>query len=105
MTSAAKNQRKENCLIEFKQNNPHAEIEYENDEFIIQKPWGNDDARLSGEINNSNLLDTLNSVYLNPKFDAIFHLDKNLIEFVFAYIDPTHAQYVDISDRNFEIYF
>ena len=92
-------------LKNFVSNNPHCQITVEEDHFLVEKPWSTDDARLKAPISQTDFIQDLNSIAFNPKFDAIIHLDKNQVEFIFTYLHVEDKEASDYIDRDFEVYF
>ncbi|MCF8050334.1 MAG: hypothetical protein K9L59_03790 [Desulfobacterales bacterium] len=93
-----------NPLALFKQNNPHCEIITDEKAIIIEKPWGTDDARLVFDASMYEQFNDLNSIMLHPQFDAVIHLDKNEIEFIFAFLSPDEEPSKSYLDRKFEVH-
>jgi hypothetical protein len=91
-------------LEKFKNNNPHVEIR-EEDGTKILKPWGDDGLLIECEDKFLDELKILEDVVLNPRYDAIFHKSKNLVEFIYSYLDPSDETSKLYSDRKFKIYF
>jgi hypothetical protein len=92
-------------LPNFKKNNPHCSISLDKETLLIEKPWGLEDARLRVPIKSHATLKEIDKVLFDPRFDAIIHLDKNTIEFVFGYLQsksPTSSEYMN---REFVIFF
>jgi len=90
-------------LKKFKKNNPHCNISIKDDLLILEKPWGREDVILQEKTNNQTFINDLNNVKFNPKFDAICHLDKNKVEFIFAYLNPEHEIDKSFLNRKYEI--
>jgi len=92
-------------LKSYCEKNSLAEVSVEDDHIVIDKPWGRDDARLKAKINDHEFIDALNNLKLTPRFDALFHCDTNVIEFVFAFIDPSTDSYKDLANREFVVHY
>lgn len=90
-------------LKKFTKNNPHCEISIDDNTLIINKPWGYSDILLKEKIDNHRFIKDLNNIKLDPRFDAICHLDKNKIEFIFSYVNPERAIDKTILNRSFEL--
>lgn len=87
----------------FKKNNTHCKFSVEEDLFVIDNPWGSDDSRLAFPITAHEEIRDLNNVILNPQFDAVFHIDTNIIEFIYGYNDPEYIPFKLHADREFEL--
>lgn len=87
----------------FKKNNAHCKFSVEEDLFVIDNPWGSDDSRLAFPITDHDVIRDMNNVILNQQFDAIFHIDTNLVEFIYGYSDPEEETFKTHADREFEI--
>jgi hypothetical protein len=92
-------------LKTFLLNNPHAEVSVENENLIIDSPWGRSDARLKASLSDQEFITEINQAILNPKFDGIFHANENKVEFAFSYIDPESEKFKDMVDRSFIVHF
>lgn len=92
-------------LSDFLGNNPHADVSVDDDCLIVDKPWMREDARLKGGVKDSDFISALNGLQFSPRFDAIFHVDTNTAEFLYAYIDPDLESNKDVVDREFTVYF
>jgi hypothetical protein len=93
-----------NYLALFKQNNPHCEIITDDKSVIIEKPWSTDDARLVFDSSMYESLYHLKNIMLHPQFDAIFHMDTNKIEFIFAFLSANEEPYKSYINRKFEVH-
>lgn len=92
-------------LKDFCERNELAEVSVEDDHIIIDKPWGRDDARLKAGINDHEFIEAVNNLKLTPRFDALLHYDNNVIEFAFAFIDPSIDPYKSLVDRDFIVHY
>lgn len=92
-------------LSDFLSNNPHVDMSIDDDSLIVEKPWARDDVRLKGNVKDTDFISALNAVKFSPKFDAIFHVDTNKAEFVYAFLDPEQDANKSIIDRRFSIYY
>jgi hypothetical protein len=92
-------------LKDFIRNNSHAEVSVEGDNLIIDFPWAINDSRLKSDVNDQEFITEINKVSLNPKYDAIFHLADNKVEFIFSYIDPDSDVFKDMANREFTVHF
>lgn len=90
-------------LNKFTENNPHCKISIDNDVLIIEEPWGSSDTILKEKTTNQKFIDDLNNIKLDKRFDAICHLDKNKIEFLFAYLNPDDEVDGSYINRAFEV--
>lgn len=93
------------ALAAFTKNNEHCEVLVDKDEILINKPWGSENARLRFATNNHALCDDLNNLLLNPRFDAIYHLDQIRIEFIYGYLRPEDEQNAAHLDRKFSVHY
>ena len=104
MTNLVKPSFAEIKLGGFTLQNPHCSINFENNEtIIVEKPWGRDDVRLRFSANDNEFISDLNSILLNPRYDAIFHNDTHQIEFIFGFTKNDESNL--ILNRNFKFYF
>jgi hypothetical protein len=92
-------------LATFKKQNPGCRYSIEDDNFIIEKPWGTEDGRLIYSIADIDSIRDLNNLYLPPKFDAIIHRDNNVAEFLFGYLSPDDEHFKTVLDRKFDFHF
>ncbi|MFC1461451.1 hypothetical protein ACFLQR_02895 [Verrucomicrobiota bacterium] len=88
----------------FRKNNPHCEFAIEDELFMLQNPWGSKDCRLAYDLAEIEQLKDLNNVAFNSQFDAIIHVDKNEIEFIFAYLRPDEEPSQSYCDRTFTLH-
>lgn len=96
---------KSSVLSKFLSQNPQAEIKPEKDKIYIEKPWGTKDTKITVTANDDELINALNNVILTTKYDAIIHVDTNVIEFMFRYVDPLADEYKDLIERKFTAYY
>lgn len=92
-------------LKTFTKHNPHCQIQIEDEQLVIEKPWGLDDAQLKFDIKELETISGLNSIRLNPRFDAVFHDDQNKIEFIYAFLNPEIEHNKGMLDRKFDLNF
>lgn len=92
-------------LKEFTTNNPHCEVTVEGKNVNISKPWGTDDVRFTTTVDNHQLIDDLNKVLFNTRFDAIYHIDTNTLEFIYGYLDPSDQHAAPMIDRKFTAHY
>ncbi|MFW9824584.1 MAG: hypothetical protein ACFFE4_16700 [Candidatus Thorarchaeota archaeon] len=72
-------------LEPFLKNNPFSSIQKEGKNHFISNPWGDETlAFLIAKGNVEELTDTLNNVILAPRFTALYHLDSNTMEYIYA---------------------
>ncbi|PKA22041.1 hypothetical protein [Leptospira levettii] len=90
-------------LGNFMLNNPHCEVSFEKNEIMIEKPWGGSDARLQFQSDNTDIIQTLNSTILDPRFDAIIHEDGKVFEFIFSFVLTSSEISKDFLNRSFTI--
>ncbi len=98
-------EQKEELLQEFKRNNPHCRVIVEDGRVVIDSPWGYVNNRLTFAISETDLIQDLDHVAMRPEFDAIYHLDHNMVEFVFAYLSPDDAIPKEYVNRHFVFCF
>jgi len=89
----------------FSSNNPHVKISKEDDKLIINQPWGQEDGQISIPLNDTAAIEQLQHLLINPRFDALMHLDKNEAEFIFAFLDPKNERESGYVDRAFKFHF
>jgi len=72
-------------LTTFLENNPNSKIVRKKHVILLEEPWEDRtiSIRLSGK-HVPQLIDTLNSLVLPPRFSAIFHIDTNTAEFIWS---------------------
>ncbi len=96
----------EKLLSNYFLTNTHSSFEVDDENrIIILCPWNRNDARLVGKAEDKGFVDALNNIRLSNKFDAIFHTDANLVEFIYAFLDPTDDNEKEIIDRNFWFHY
>jgi hypothetical protein len=92
-------------LENFAKNNPHANVRSEGDSVTIDAPWGSKNVAIVSEKTDHEFLQELESVWLNPAFDAVIHLDTDLIEVLFLYLDPGDKIQSSHMNRSFTVYY
>ena len=93
-------------LPEFVKNNPQCKLSAEGDMLILDQPWGFEANRLIFSLlKDVEIIKDLNNVYFRPQFDAIMHIDKNVIEFLYGYILPSQEPSKSIVSRKFTVHF
>jgi hypothetical protein len=97
----------EKALSQFMANNPGCSISFEKNtnSVVIENPWGADDLRLRVPMDDAAGMKDLNNLSLNPRFDAIYHLDQNMAEFVFGFLPPSDQLVKEYIDRKFAFHF
>lgn len=95
----------ESTLNDFKINNPHCSVQSENGIVNIETPWGVNDARIKCAIEEIEFVSDLNRIQFDARFDAVFHLDTNCIEFLYAYVKPGEEGSESCINREFSFYF
>lgn len=93
----------ETYLSGFVDENQHVKIWVEDGEVIIDKPWGSDGVRIVCGTEDHDFIRDMNNVRLDVQFDALFHLDTNEIELIYAYLNPEGDDTKDIVDRKFTV--
>lgn len=71
-------------LSGFKKYNPEAIVTVDKDNFIINKPWGDNTISLVFSKANTNILSELNKIILTRPFSAIYHTDTKKLEFIYT---------------------
>jgi len=92
-------------LAEFKKNNPQCELSKQKDQLILEQPWGTQDAQFVFDLNDLDIINDLNNIAFRKQFDAIIHLDKKSIEFIFGYLNPKEERTKAYLDREFQFHF
>lgn len=92
-------------LSVFQENNKHCEISIDEKHIVIEKPWGGDDLRLKIDIDDQEFIKDINNIFFNRRFDAIFHIDTNTIEFIFSFLNPRNDNDKSFMNRDFVFHF
>ena len=92
-------------LEAFLANNKHCHCSIVDGEYHIDTPWGSEDCRLVFNVEDVPALKQLPDIVLDPRFDAIIHKGKKLIEFVFTFLNPTEESSKGYLDRSFKFIF
>lgn len=92
-----------NALDTFRARNPHAEVSVADDKLTIDKPFAYPDAQLAFEVDDEMAVTDLNSIEFRQQFDALFHHDTNLIEFIFRFLNPESPSEMQYLDREFKL--
>lgn len=92
-------------LVAFISQNPHCSVSVEGEHLLVQEPWGSDDARFKIPLTDIGIIDELNHVRFNPRFDAIFHDDSGIVEFLYGFLNPEDENIKAIIDRRFVAHF
>ncbi|MEE9176037.1 MAG: hypothetical protein V3U19_07670 [Thermodesulfobacteriota bacterium] len=98
-------------LNNFLGNNPNSKIVRKKRGILLEDPWedGTISIRLHGKYV-PQLIDTLNSLVLPPRFSAIFHIDTNIVEFIWSAI-PNDDEIIsrsfnfNFNGRNYKCYY
>jgi len=97
---------KEKYLSIFMKNNPQCKVICEGDMLIIDQPWGFEENRLIFSLEkDEKIIKDLNNMYFRSQFDALMHLDKNIIEFLYGYILPEVEPSKSLIGRKFTLHF
>lgn len=91
-------------LEEFKSDNPHYEIVIEKDKLRIEKAWGNDYSYFVLTADDANLVLDFNQLKFFPQFDAVFHKDTRVREFIYSYLLKEDEETERLLKRSFEFY-
>jgi hypothetical protein len=89
----------------FITNNPHSLVTIDADDIIIEKPWGYADCKLQFKANNKQIIKDLNNIIINPRLDAIIHMDSAEVEYIFAFINKADKNNSEWLNRKFDISF
>ena len=92
-------------LRQFHIGHPEACIVQSDDDEQLVGLWGAADLRFDLTGLGDNALDVLNAIKVDSRFDAIFHLESNHLEFAYTYLDPNNAEDTPVIDRRFTISF
>ena len=95
----------DSILQSFSDNNPHAKVSYEANEFTIETPWGLNDCRISFTNDNEKAISDLNYIIINPRLDAIIHADTGIVEFAYAFLHKESSAYKNHAKREFTVVF
>lgn len=88
-------------LAEFFLGNPNSVYQATDDGGVIERPWSDDTLQISVKDGDQELIQSLNSVYLPPRFTAIWHKDTKDIEFIWTITSPDNPYL----SRSFEFRF
>lgn len=92
------------ALEPFLNKNPTSELDEASDPPRILKPWGDATLELWITPDVPDVVASLNSVYLPPKFSALYHWDSRSFEFAWGLYQP--GSFADsLLDRNFTCQF
>jgi hypothetical protein len=92
-------------LSDFQKNNPQCEFSMDEGKFVIERPWSVSDIRFAFDPQEVDLLRDINNIAFRAQFDAVFHLDLNEVEFLFAYLLPDEEPMKSYIDRGFTFTF
>ena len=88
-------------LAPFLELNQTASVEFDDENFFVSHPWGDETLDLIITPENDSLIDALNHLLLPPLLSSIFHIDTSQFEFIFTVLslkDPLWS-------RNFEFIY
>ena len=88
-------------LSDFQRNNPQCKFSIDENKFIIEQAWLVDDVRFVFDPKEVELLRDINNIAFRPRFDAIFHVDLNEVEFLYTYLKPDEEPARSYIDRCF----
>jgi len=89
----------------FLEANPLASLVHDDERWWIDNPWGDDTIRLRVRDDHESLAEALASVYLPPRFSAIYHVDTRELEFVWAAFMAGSDEDEDLVGRKFDLHF
>lgn len=92
-------------LPDFQKNNPQCKFSFDEDKFVIEKAWAVDNVHFVFDRSEFDGLGDINNIAFLPKFDALFHVDRNEAEFFFAYLKLDEEPDMAYLDRNFAFNF
>lgn len=92
-------------LSDFKKLNPQCTFSSDNGKFTIEKPYAVEDVRFVFDSTDVELIKDMNNIAFLPQFDAIVHVDKNEMEFIYNYVKPSDELYAPIINRTFDFHF
>ena len=92
-------------LAEFKKNNHFCTFTIDNGELVIGGLWNDSNIQIVFSIEDVESIRKLNNIIINPQFDAIIHIDTNVIEYLFGYLNATDEIDMSFMDRKFELHF
>lgn len=92
-------------LSDFQRNNPQCKFSMDEEMFIIEQAWSVDDVRFAFSPEQVDILKDINNIAFRRRFDAIFHVDLNEVEFFFAYLNPDNETQQSYVDRRFKFNF
>ena len=75
-------------LGSFFETNPEAEFTRGDEHSVVGKLWSDPTVEIVVEDDNDSLVETLNAIYLPPRFSAIWHRDTADIEFIWQTVPP-----------------
>ncbi len=91
------------ALDPFRARNSHAEVSVADGKLTIDKPFAYPDAQFAFEVDDELAVSDLNSLGFKQQFDALFHHDTNLIEFIFSFLNPESPSAKEYLDRKFRL--
>lgn len=93
------------ALEQFSTNNPHAKITSFANQFVINNPWGCEDCYLAFEFTDSESIKAINSIKIDTRLDAIIHINQNIVEFAFGFLEKDTDYYNSYAKRNFKLLY
>ncbi len=86
----------EKNLAPFLKQNPYSKVQKTKRGYFVINPWNDDSLRFVLEASSqADLIDALNNLILPPRFTAIYHLDSNTMEYIYALLgedDPCFSR-------------
>lgn len=92
-------------LRRFHQSHPLVRFHVSDDTEVLTGLWESEDLRFFSTDLGDDAANILNELTIDSRFDAIIHRDQNLIEFVFAFLDPNDGWAASILERRFVVNF
>ncbi len=92
-------------LSDFQRNSPQCKFRMDEGKFNIECVWSVSDVRFTFDPEEVDLLKDINNIAFRSRFDAIFHMDLNEVEFLYTYLIPDEEPMISYIDRIFTFTF
>lgn len=92
-------------LSDFQRNSPQCKFRMDEGKFNIECVWSVSDVRFTFDPEEVDLLRDINNIAFRSRFDAIFHMDLNEVEFLYTYLIPDEEPMISYIDRSFTFTF
>lgn len=84
----------EEKLAPYLERNPYSKVGTRGKRLYVLTPWNDDSlALLIQPKSATELITALNTLVLPPRFTAIYHLDSNTMEYIYALLEPNDPCY------------